>query len=109
MSICAIITKPENEHEQQFNVPVATELFFQQYWAPAVNELGLQWVPAFSSGIDLLKEDLPAVLDELNRLKAWACSELSGPLMKQMVERIERLDTELPKAFEREGVVVFIG
>ncbi|MFC0331196.1 hypothetical protein ACFOLF_22515 [Paenibacillus sepulcri] len=109
MSISAFIPEPENEFERFFNVPVATEAFFQECWEPAVKALGLQWVPVFSSGIDITKEDLPAVLDELERLKQWAEQELSGERRGQILVRIERLAAELPKALERDGAVVFIG
>ncbi|WP_274650919.1 hypothetical protein [Paenibacillus humicola] len=109
MAISAFIPEPENEFEQLFSVPVATEAFFQACWEPAVEPLGLQWVPGFASGIDVTKDDLPAVLAELEKLKLWAETELSGDRRDKMLERLERLAAELPHAFRREGAVVFIG
>jgi hypothetical protein len=109
MSIMAFIHRPENEFEQQFNVPVATEAFFRDFWEPAVKTLGLQWVPIFAAGIDVRKEDLPDVLEELDRLKLWAERELSGEQRDHILARIGRLADELPKAFQREDAVVFIG
>jgi hypothetical protein len=109
MSISAFIPEPVNDFERQFNVPVAAEAFFSECWEPAAEALGLQWVPIFSTGIDVMKEDLPAVLDELARLKQWALSQAGGERMEKLVSRIELLQTELPKALQRDGVVVYIG
>jgi hypothetical protein len=33
---------------------------------------GFEWVPVFSTWIEIMKEDLPELLDELNQLKQWA-------------------------------------
>jgi hypothetical protein len=109
MSISAFIPEPVNDFERQFNVPVAAESFFSECWEPAAETLGLKWVPVFSTGIDVMKEDLPAVLDELARLKQWALSQAGGERMAKLASRIELLQTELPKALQREGAVVYIG
>ncbi|MCQ6560968.1 hypothetical protein [Paenibacillus mendelii] len=108
MSVSAYIPHPENEEEFGFNVPVASEAFFKAYWEPAAEELNLQWVPIFSTGIDVSEEDLPDVLDELNRLKQWAAAR-GGEEMEQMLGRIDLLITQLPQAYRREGAVVYIG
>lgn len=108
MSVSAFIPHPENEEELGFNVPVASEAFFNAYWMPAAEELNLQWVPIFSTGIDISEEDLPDVLGELDRLKQWAAGR-GGEEMEQMLSRIDMLMARLPQAFEREGAVVYIG
>lgn len=109
MSISAFIPDPVNDFERQYNVPVAAEAFFAECWEPAAEQLGLQWVPLFSTGVDVMKEDLPAVLDELARLKKWALSQADGERMEKLASRIELLQTELPKALHRDGAVVYIG
>ncbi|TMV49096.1 hypothetical protein FE783_15630 [Paenibacillus mesophilus] len=109
MSISAFIPEPVDDFERRYNVPVAAEAFFAECWEPAAEALGLQWVPLFSTGIDVMKEDLPAVLGELARLKQWALSQDGGERMAKLVSRIELLQTELPKALQREGAVVYIG
>ncbi|MDF2713501.1 MAG: hypothetical protein K0R28_426 [Paenibacillus sp.] len=109
MSISAFIPEPADEFERRYNVPVAAESFFAECWEPAVQALGLRWVPLFSTGVDVMKEDLPAVLDELARLKQWALSRGGGERMEKLSSRIELLETELPKALRRDGAVVHIG
>jgi hypothetical protein len=52
---------------------------------------------------------LPAVLDELARLKQWALARAQDARFEMLAGRIELLETELPKALEREGAVVYIG
>ncbi|WP_409340629.1 hypothetical protein [Paenibacillus sp. MBLB4367] len=109
MSISAFIPDPVDGFEKQFHVPVAAEAFFAECWEPAAEALGLQWVPLFSTGIDVMKEDLPAVLDELARLKEWALSQTGGERMEKLASRVQLLQTELPKALQRDGAVVYIG
>lgn len=109
MSIGAIILNSKNEFEEKFYVPVATEAFFQECWEPAIEELELKWVKVFSVGIDLEKEDLPHVMRELSQIKKWARINLNSEQQIQIIDRIELLETELPKAFKRKGIVVFIG
>ncbi|TDG00242.1 hypothetical protein [Paenibacillus piri] len=109
MSISAFILEPVNDDERQYSVPVAAEAVFAECWEPAAEALGLQWVPLFSTGIEIAKEDLPAVLDELARLKQWALDQDGGERMEKVAGRIGLLQTELPKALQRVGAVVYIG
>jgi len=109
VSISAFIPEPANDFERQFHVPLAAETFFAECWEPAAETLGLKWVPIFSTGIEIMKEDLPEVLEELNRLKQWALSQAGGERMEKLANRIEILQSELPKMLQRDGAVVYIG
>lgn len=109
MSVSAFILEPQNEFEKSFNIPVATEVFFNECWMPAVEELGLKWVEIFLTGIDVTKEDLPSVLSELSQIKEWAKNHLKQDNMEHMIKRIEILEDKLPQAYQRENAVVFIG
>ncbi|WNQ14066.1 hypothetical protein MJA45_13920 [Paenibacillus aurantius] len=109
MSISAIIIDPEDEFESSFMLPVATESFYSKYWLPAVEELNLQWAALFQDGTDVESEDIPAVLEEVARLKEWAHTRMDGEDREHMLRRLELLETELPKAYRRGGAVVYIG
>ncbi|MBO7745883.1 hypothetical protein I8J29_16870 [Paenibacillus sp. MWE-103] len=109
MSISAFIPEPGSDAERLFHVPVATEAFFEDCWEPAAEELGLRWVPLFATGVELTKADVPEVLGELGRLRAWAERALDGDRLALLLARLGRLTEELPGAFEREGAVVYIG
>lgn len=109
MSISAIIVDPEDDFERSFMLPVATESFFQKYWLPAVEELKLEWAELFQDGTDVRREDIPAILDEVTRLKEWARSKMDGDDREHMLRRLELLEEELPKAYRRDDAVVYIG
>lgn len=109
MSVAAFINNAINEEEETFYLPVSSERFFNSYWLPACEELNLRWIPCFSPGIDIYKEDLPEVIAEINQVKSWALDNLSGTDLEYMTKRIDLLVTQLPSIFTREGISVFIG
>lgn len=109
MSISAFIIDPEDEFERSFMLPIATEAFYKKYWGPAVEELGLQWTALFQGGTDVEKEDVPAILEEIARLKDWVRIKITDDAMEHMLHRLELLESELPNAYRRGGAVVYIG
>lgn len=110
MSISAMILDSKDEFEEKFFVPVATESFFEECWEPAIEKLGLIWIKVFSVGIDIVEKDFPFVKQELAQIKEWAIDNLSEENRIKIIERIELLEFEVPKAFShREGMVIFIG
>ncbi|MDR9855849.1 hypothetical protein RJP21_19730 [Paenibacillus sp. VCA1] len=109
MSVGVFIVDPVDDFERSFTIPVATESFYRKYWVPAIRELNLQWIALFENGVDLEQEDLPAVLGEVSRLKEWAQANMRGDDLEHMLQRLELLETELPKAYRRSGTVVYIG
>ncbi|EGO62382.1 hypothetical protein [Acetonema longum] len=111
MSVYAYILNAENDFEKSLSTPVAVEKFFNEFWLPAAEELGLKWIPTFSAGMDVTKEDVSEILDELSRLKKWAKKhqQMSQDDRTYMISRIELLEERLPQAFRRENAVMFIG
>ncbi|GIO69913.1 hypothetical protein [Paenibacillus cookii] len=109
MSIAVFIVDPVDDFERSFTIPVATESFYRQYWAPAIADLDLQWLALFENGVDVEQEDVPAVLGEVSRLKEWARANMHGDDLEHMLRRLELLEAELPKAYRRGGAVVYIG
>jgi hypothetical protein len=106
MSILALIQNPQSEEEKSFSVPVASESIFQQRWEPIIEELQLQWLPLFSTGIDLEKIDQKDVLDELSRFKASYIEKFGSD---EVIDRVNLLSDSLKKVFSRDGAKVFIG
>ncbi len=51
------------------SLPVATEVVFERSWLPVCEELGLEWLPLFESGLPVAEEDRPFVLAELERFE----------------------------------------
>jgi hypothetical protein len=68
MSIAVLITYHDSVTSPSY-LPLATEEVFARYWLPAAAALGCIWMPLFQSGAPVPLEDLPAVLDELRRLR----------------------------------------
>jgi hypothetical protein len=106
MSISALIQNPQNEEEQSFSVPVASERIFEKRWTPIIEELQLEWLPLFSTGVDLEKIDLDDILSELNLFKASYIEKFGAD---QVVDRVNLLSDSLQKVFYRDDVKVFIG
>ncbi len=106
MTILTIIQNPENEEEKAFSLPVATESVFDDRWKPIIEELGLQWLPLFSSGVDIAEIDLKDVLNELEIFKSGYISKIGED---QVIDRVDLLIKNLPKAFVRKDVMIYIG
>ncbi|MCZ8520960.1 MULTISPECIES: hypothetical protein [Paenibacillus] len=109
MSILALISEPTDEFERQFSIPVASESFFYECWAPAITAMQLEWVEHFSWGIEVRKEDLDKVICELLQIREWSLHNLLEAKQSHILDRIDLLITKLPTAFRRENTVVFIG
>lgn len=109
MSVIALILGPTNEFEQEFSIPVASESFFNECWVPAIKAMNLKWVEHFSWGLDIKKEDLDKVINELLQIREWALHNLIEAKLVHILYRIDLLITKLPTAFRRENAVVFIG
>lgn len=105
----AIIQNPETEEEKLFNIPLATESFFENFWEPLAEELELQWIPAFLSGIDICNDDLDDIFSELDKLEILAKKKLNHIEFEQLDERINILREKLPDAFKRNNAIIFIG
>lgn len=109
MSVCAFILNPQNDFERNYFIPIATESFFKECWMPAIESLCLRWTVLFSTGIDVEEGDVPNIMNELLLIKEWAHKNLGEEQRIKILERIEGLQEELPKAFQRREAIVFIG
>ncbi|WP_282940477.1 hypothetical protein [Paenibacillus sp. RC67] len=109
MSVVAYILDPTDELERVFSIPVASESFFNECWVPAIKAMQLKWVEQFSWGIDIRKEDLDKVINELLQIREWSLHNLFEVKQAHILYRIDLLITKLPTAFGRENAVIFIG
>ncbi len=109
MSIAVIICNPVSDYEESIYIPVATELFFEKNWLMGCNELDLEWIPAFHSGIEIEKQNLNDVLNELQEILIWAKKRLDYDNYAMMNKRIELLIEKLPFLFIRNDIRIYIG
>ena len=111
MSVGLLITNSGDRTDSNW-IPVATQAVFAGYWVPAAHLLGLQWVPLFETGTSVDKEDLPAILDELDVLKRWltrAPPSLPEGMAEFMTTRLNRLAAELDAIRDVPEAEIFIG
>ncbi len=111
MSVGLIICNPINDEESNYNVPIATEKVFQNFWMPIIENLDLRWVRCFQSGIEIEREDLEFVLKDLKAMQKWINIYMNSERGTQMIERLEILSKELIDIFNssRSDVKVYIG
>lgn len=111
MSVSLIISNPKNKFEATINVPIATELVFQSYWMPVIEQLNLKWAKCFQSGIEIEKDDLEIVLDDLKKIHIWVDNQMEYERGTQIKERIDNLYKKLVDIFReaRGDLKVYIG
>ncbi|MBK5073795.1 hypothetical protein I2492_13380 [Budviciaceae bacterium CWB-B4] len=110
MSIGIMIDEPKNEEEKSFFIPVATEKTFNEYWLIAAQELKLQWVPIFSTGVVVDQDDLLVVINELNAIRIWIMTHITN--IENQKELLNRIDYIIKKLFEivkNKDIKLYIG
>lgn len=109
MSVSAFVLNPVNEIEKSLSILIATKEFFSRVWVKGCEELKLEWIPIFSTGIDILRQDLIPIKIELEKLKKWSEKNLSKQDKEKIIDRINKLEINLPRMFNRKDAIVFIG
>ncbi len=108
MAVSAIILDPQNEFEQLFTIPVAGQRSFETYWLPAIESIHTKWIINIQYGTDLTKTEADCFIHELDVLLSWVDEHIKDDVREQMLSRIHLLQTNLPKAFQREDAIIFI-
>ena len=106
MSVAALIKNPQDLDAEDFYIPIASELVFEKKWKPIIEELNFQWLPLFSTGVNIEKIDLNNVLNELSDFRALYIKKFG---IDDLVSRVDLLSDSLVKVFKRGDVIVFIG
>ena len=111
MSVALMISNPVNEQERVFYVPIAAERAFEKYWMPVIGELGLKRAGWFQCGIEIEKEDIKFVLEELAQIQNWIVKYADSERKEQMMGRLENLCKELADILggARDDIKVYIG
>ncbi|RYZ16292.1 MAG: hypothetical protein EOO70_04790 [Myxococcaceae bacterium] len=91
MSVAILITFKAKDRDSLY-IPVATQGAYHALWLPTAEKLGLKWIPLFENGPVVDVGDLPAVMDELRKLR----DALAGnPKNDSLLERIDWILEEL--------------
>ncbi|MTQ98686.1 hypothetical protein GMD88_18895 [Pseudoflavonifractor sp. BIOML-A6] len=87
-------------------IPVAFQRVYNQYWEPAVEELGIR---CFIVPTCFGKDKLEQALRELGLMREWTKKNVTGSDQEYILMRIEGLEKGLPEAFDREDTILYVG
>ena len=86
---------------------------FDALWHPVAERLQLAWVPMMGTGFTVLPHDIPAILEELDRLdRALRTHPPKGVPASQVqlaVERVDHLRTQLKALTATPDVDAYLG
>jgi|SRR5215471_3267485 len=89
------------------SIPVSTNAVFRDHWLPGAKALDLAYVPRFYYWDIIVTADvLPDLMQELSRLKEWMRNQEPAADYALVIERVERLERELPQMVAEHGRVV---
>lgn len=109
MSIGLLVCYRDREREDRL-VSVASDAVFLDFWIPICSELGLRWLPRFSTGWLLSAQDAPHLLEELRRLERYlSCGETHAEISAHMLGRISSLVRELIEIQNNSHIDAYIG
>ncbi len=109
MSICAIISNPQNKEEEQLYIAIAAESVFKQIWLPIIKELDLKWVACFQSGVEIEKQDSSEVIHELELMLDWINKAVNGSGNNTIKVRIRNLIKNINELCIVDDRVIYIG
>ncbi|WP_148041815.1 hypothetical protein [Hanamia caeni] len=94
-------------------IPIATEDFFKTYWLPLAKSLELSWVQMFETGVIIISESLPIVLNELKLMTEFVSGKPSPNIPKwaldHMIDRMNLLVSELNSTKNSNNLSIYIG
>ena len=86
-------------------INISTTQFFNEYWEKAIKDTN---VKIFKENSQFVKSQMLDVLFELELIKKWAETNLTGINLEYMTERIENLIESIPKAFDKDDIILYI-
>jgi hypothetical protein len=109
MSIGLLVTYRKGEEKTEY-LPLALENDFQRFWLPVAKTHNLDLISQFANGISLTIEEVPAVLEELDEMRAAILpGEHHDEVKTEMLDRLERLKLRLENLTRENVEDIFIG
>ncbi len=91
MSVSLIIEEVDGKKLDQL-IPIATQETFDKQWLPIVKNENLEWLLLFESGSLFTQEDIPYIIDELNKFsKALANNTPIEDRVQTLVSALNKL------------------
>lgn len=97
--------------EDREMVPVAAQATFRNYWKPACELLGLEWILSFETGAFVEVERVGEVVCEFRKFRDWVegRSGWSEDDKARVVARVEAVVSGLEAAAKIPDVEIWIG
>ena len=102
----AILIEFKEQGRKELYIPVATEGEYGTEWVENAEKLGLRWLPLFQAGTSVDVADLPAVMNEIQQLRARL---VGNPKKAATVERMNFILESLGEVSPEEISRIFIG
>jgi hypothetical protein len=102
----AILIEFKEPARQELYIPVATQGAYSSEWVPAAEALGLTWLPLFLEGTTVSVDDLPTIMEELQRLRALLGGD---PAKAATVDRIDFILGRLRSIDSNAIAGIFVG
>ena len=86
-------------------INISTTQFFNEYWEKAIKDTNAR---IFKENSQFGKSQMLDVLHELELIKKWAEVNLTGTDQEYMIERVENLLDNIPRAFDNDETILYI-
>ena len=86
-------------------INIATTQFFNEFWEKAIKDTNAK---LFKENSQFGKNQVPAILYELELIKRWIEINLLDSNREYMKERVENLIDCIPTAFDKDETILYI-
>jgi len=107
VSVDLQIFYPNSDRESDL-VPITATHIFKALWQPVGDKLGLTLVPNLMGGLNIKKDDIPLLIDELDWFEGYIQNEaahIDSSSKINALSNIRRLITALKEAKDESGEV----
>ena len=94
-----------DDAEEILSESIASQRMYDKYLKPAIEELRLYY---FQDGAELRKDNLTAVISELELLIAWVKDNVEGSDLEYLLCRLRNIKNVIPRSLENEDDVLYI-
>lgn len=91
--------------EEILSVNIASQRMWDNYLEPAVKELKIHY---FQDGAQIRKENLAAVMSELELLIRWITNYVEGSDLEYLLYRLKNIKEVISKSLEKDDDILYI-
>lgn len=94
-----------DDAKEILSVNIASQRMWDQYFECAIEELGIHY---FRDGAELRKDNLDAVMSELELLISWVANHVKGSDLEYLLGRLQNIKEVISVSFEKDDDVLYI-